>query len=256
MFYNIDFHIHTNFSDGEGSIEEVLSRAAGLGLKAIAITDHFEFADFGQLEPKMAALKKHLRTIRRQAVKYRLQVFTGIETGYDFPVGTELREMVDIIIRSIHSWPQGIDFKKVQLMDPVIWEIYKDQVLKLLQMNNTDIAGHMMGYFPFPPEQITGLSFADKRLVEREIRNKFFDQRWQSEVIKLAARNNIAIEIHNPTLAPGPEFVRAAASQGVRFSLGSDAHRLSWVGKVDYGCQIFSRLKLTEKNLFWPGGGS
>lgn len=36
----IDLHTHTNASDGELSPEELISRAVGKGLKAIAITDH------------------------------------------------------------------------------------------------------------------------------------------------------------------------------------------------------------------------
>jgi predicted metal-dependent phosphoesterase TrpH len=36
----IDLHIHTNYSDGSFSPEEVVNRAAKIGLEAIAITDH------------------------------------------------------------------------------------------------------------------------------------------------------------------------------------------------------------------------
>ena len=36
----IDLHIHTNYSDGSSSVEDVLAQAKALGLKQIAITDH------------------------------------------------------------------------------------------------------------------------------------------------------------------------------------------------------------------------
>lgn len=36
----IDLHIHSNYSDGSNSIEEILEEAEKLGLKQIAITDH------------------------------------------------------------------------------------------------------------------------------------------------------------------------------------------------------------------------
>lgn len=38
--YKIDFHIHTNFSDGQATPTEVVNRAAELGYEKIAITDH------------------------------------------------------------------------------------------------------------------------------------------------------------------------------------------------------------------------
>lgn len=43
MYYNcfvIDLHIHSNYSDGTCSVEEILEIAKSLGLKQIAITDH------------------------------------------------------------------------------------------------------------------------------------------------------------------------------------------------------------------------
>lgn len=36
----VDLHLHTNHSDGSDSPTRVVERAAGLGLAAIAITDH------------------------------------------------------------------------------------------------------------------------------------------------------------------------------------------------------------------------
>ena len=36
----IDLHIHTTYSDGECSVEDILSRAERMGLEIIAITDH------------------------------------------------------------------------------------------------------------------------------------------------------------------------------------------------------------------------
>jgi 3',5'-nucleoside bisphosphate phosphatase len=36
----VDLHIHTNFSDGTGTVKEVMEAAAAAGLNAVSITDH------------------------------------------------------------------------------------------------------------------------------------------------------------------------------------------------------------------------
>ena len=36
----VDLHIHTNKSDGNCSVEEIINKARDVGLQAIAITDH------------------------------------------------------------------------------------------------------------------------------------------------------------------------------------------------------------------------
>ncbi|MCK4258215.1 MAG: PHP domain-containing protein [Halanaerobiales bacterium] len=253
MFCDVDFHIHTRFSDGEGTIKEVLSMAEKCGLRAIAITDHFDPHDELQLKQGIIELKKHIQNIREQAALCKVKVFAGIETSVPININEEIDEMLDFIIRSVHSFPSGIDFSDFSLYDSGLWNIFKDEVLKLIQTPYTDIAGHIMGYFPWPAEWVKGLSFAERRELERKVRERFFDEEWQEQVIQQAIENNVAIEIHNPTSAPDIEFVKKAISRGVRFSLGSDTHLLDWVGKIDYGRGIFLKLGLTENNLFWPG---
>jgi putative hydrolase len=254
MFYDVDFHIHTDFSDGEGSVREVLEFAQKKGLRAIAITDHFE-PEEASLEQEKKKLLEHFKQIDEISKLYNLKVYKGCEVEATFHVSEELRRKTDLIIRSIHSFPMNFDFSKFSMFDQELWSVYKNEILQLLKMQHTDIAGHIMGYFPLPADWIGNLPFDEKRALEKEIRQKCFDTKWMIKVIELARVNNVALEIHNPTQAPDLKFVREAVSRGVKLSLGSDAHLLSWVGRVDFGKGIFERLKLTEKNLFWPGDG-
>lgn len=52
----VDLHIHTTFSDGELTPQEVSQRAAAAGLAAFAITDHDECRGFGTLEKTDGAI--------------------------------------------------------------------------------------------------------------------------------------------------------------------------------------------------------
>ncbi|HSH69901.1 MAG TPA: histidinol phosphate phosphatase domain-containing protein [Deferrisomatales bacterium] len=65
----IDLHTHTLFSDGELIPSELLQRAEGLGLRAIAIADHADMSNFDWLLPRVIrACEENNRWRRIKAV--------------------------------------------------------------------------------------------------------------------------------------------------------------------------------------------
>ena len=68
----IDLHTHSIFSDGELLPSELVRRAAVLGYRAIAITDHGDFTNFELIIPR---LKKAVASLR----KHGIEVLAGIE---------------------------------------------------------------------------------------------------------------------------------------------------------------------------------
>ncbi len=65
-----DLHLHTNFSDGTMSPEELIVEAMHAGLDAIAITDHDILDGIG---PALAT-----------GEKYRIEVIPGIELSAEY----------------------------------------------------------------------------------------------------------------------------------------------------------------------------
>lgn len=63
----VDLHVHTNYSDGTDSPDEIVAKAKALGLVAIAITDHDTLEG---IKPAVAAGKHH-----------KLEIIPGIELG-------------------------------------------------------------------------------------------------------------------------------------------------------------------------------
>jgi len=81
-----DLHIHTNKSDGTFSPQEAVEYAAGLGLNAIAITDHDSV--------------EGIPLARQAAGKYNIEIIPGIELSAGIDNG------------EVHILGYGIDFTK------------------------------------------------------------------------------------------------------------------------------------------------
>ena len=86
----IDLHIHSNFSDGSSSVEEIIQKANYLGLTQIAITDHNIL--------KGSILGSQISDI-------------------DFIIGTELStDYNHVEIHLLSYFPNGSDYKNVQFI--------------------------------------------------------------------------------------------------------------------------------------------
>lgn len=93
----VDLHIHTTASDGRLSPAEVVERAAQLGLRAIAITDHDSVSG---IEEALTAGAKFPR----------LSVIPGVELGADVPRGELhiLGYFLDYTSPQLHSKLQSL----------------------------------------------------------------------------------------------------------------------------------------------------
>ena len=86
----IDLHLHTDFSDGAKSLEEVLREAERSGLSAISITDHDAVDAYYLLE------KPEIRGL------FSGEIITGVEVS----------SFLDSVI--VHILGYGVDYKKIE----------------------------------------------------------------------------------------------------------------------------------------------
>lgn len=241
VIQRFDLHTHTYYSDGEGSVQDSVDKAVELGLSLLAITDHFD-------EPLPHRITKDQLEELIQIVKgntYPIPVLLGVETGIEGTIPPEWKEHVDLIIRSVHYLRRPV--KASSPYDPLYWEEYKNEVLQLLQRPG-DVAGHIEGYLPLPLGDLK-TTFDERRAMEREIAEKYFDKEWQEAVAKLASKNNIAIEIHSFTKTPRIDFIRLCQEHGCLFSVGSDAHPTENIGKIDWAFEIIEELNIPQNQL-------
>lgn len=116
----IDFHIHSYFSDGDQSPQEILDIAARRKLSAIAITDHCDSAgqfmflrDISTPRP----LREYVDEIRKLPSNKALQVFLGLELC-DFsnsnPFPPEFSELDFLLIETYPIKPLKNPFNSIE----------------------------------------------------------------------------------------------------------------------------------------------
>ena len=84
----IDLHTHSNYSDGEDSINQLIKTAISRGLGQIAITDHM--SAFGHFlftfSNPVKTVEEYLTEISRLRTKYKnqIEIYAGAEISADF----------------------------------------------------------------------------------------------------------------------------------------------------------------------------
>jgi DNA polymerase (family 10) len=102
-----DLHMHTTYSDGNNSVEEMVKAAVARGYEYVAITDHSPSVHIAHgMEEKR--LLKQLDEIERLRKKHRgIMILAGSEVdilpdgGMDYP--DKILERLDWVLGSVHS---------------------------------------------------------------------------------------------------------------------------------------------------------
>lgn len=205
------FHIHTQFSDGSNSIEEMAEAARGLGWGYIGISDHSKSAYYAR-GLKIDDVRHQWDTIESLNARWPdFHIFKGIESDI-LPDGSldydeDILKGFDFIVGSIHS-----NFKLKR----------DEQMARLIAaMNNPymTILGHPTG----------------RLLLSRE--GYDIDMRT---IIDEAARSNTIIELNASPYRLDIDWrhLPYAKSKNVFISINPDAHSTSGLTEVFYGVCI------------------
>lgn len=208
-----DFHIHSNWSDGKFSIEEIAQYAEKIGYEYIAITDHtigLGIAN-GLDEKRILAREKEIEKVR---VKHKIKIFSGVEVNIKADGTLDIRDEVlakmDIVIASIHA-----SFSQPK-------EIITSRLLKTIENTHVDMIGHPSG----------------RMLGQREA----CDIDWE-KVFAAASKNNTILEISASPyrLDLADYLVQIARKYGVKFAINADAHSLTQLDLMNYGVAVARR---------------
>ncbi|MFD0047752.1 DNA polymerase/3'-5' exonuclease PolX [Actinomycetes bacterium NPDC127524] len=203
-----DLHMHTTWSDGAYTIEEMIEACRAKGYKYMAITDHSQYLKVanGLTAERLREQKKIIHELNE---KYDdITILSGIEMDI-LPDGSldyddELLAEMDLVIASIHS-----SFSQSQ--DKIM-----DRLKNALENPHVDIIAHPTG-----------------RLIgKRDGYDVDMDM-----LIELAAKTNTALELNaNPNrLDLAAPNVKKAQEAGVTIVINTDAHSIDMLEDMPIG---------------------
>ncbi len=217
------FHVHTEFSDGNDSIEKMAVAAKGMGLSYIGISDHSKSAFYARgLKPDDIFRQWEIIDNLNQRNK-DFYIFKGIESDI-LPDGNldydeEILEGFDFVISSIHS---NFNLKRDDQMK---------RILKALENPYTTMLGHPTG----------------KLLLSRD--EYEIDMRT---VIDAASECGVIIELNASPyrLDIDWRYLKYAKEKGVMISINPDAHATGGLAEIIYGVGIARKGWQEKRNVF------
>lgn len=232
-----DFHIHTTYSDGKYTPEELVEYAIELGLTHMGFSDHSytSFDDSYCLgRGGENAYKAEVKRLREK-YKGRIEIYLGIEQDYysDIPA-----EGYDYVIGSVHYVKAGGEYLPVDKSaadlraavdkhfggDPIAFcECYFANAGNVVKKTGCDIIGHF--------DLCTKFNERDPFIDESDPR---YIKAWKDAVDKLIPENK-CFEIntgviprgYKSTPYPSARIAEYIKEKGGRFILSSDSHKLT-----------------------------
>jgi putative hydrolase len=208
---NREMHLHTNYTDGKASIEEILARAEILGLNCIAFTEHVRknstwFAGFSD-EVRRLRRNSKIKTVLVGA-EVRITDFNGT-----LDISEMIREKSDFIIASVHRFPDvngnPMDFSAVR---SDLFALTEFQIaMGFIRKGGAQVLGHPGG------------------MSVRHVGH--FPDKYLAELASHARKRNIAIEINSSYISDMKQVLGIYRKINPMISISSDAHQLEELGQ-------------------------
>ncbi len=238
MKLTADYHTHTVFSHGKGTILDNALSAKEIGLKEIGISDHgFAHPAFGLRNRKIPKMRLECD----QATKNTgVKVLLGIESNIIGKDGVvDLKEKMydnfDIFLAGIHKFVMYKPNSVFPLAIPNLTAstFKKTEVSKRLVRNNTKTFINVIKKNPV--DIITHLNFCC-----------YADA---VEVAKVCADYGTYLEISTKKLHLTDEELYAILNTGVKFVINSDAHSPDRVGDTKLAEKILSSVDIPRDRI-------
>ncbi len=213
-----DLHVHTMYSDGEHSLEEMVMAAMALGYEYVAISDHSPAVRVAN-GMNEARLLDYIKAIEALQVKLKGKAVRG---GKPFTILKSSE--VDIMEDGSLDYPDEL-LKKLDLVNASVHRKFNlpaaaqtARIVKALSNPYVTILSHPTGQIvkqrePYAVDLV--------------------------EVARAAAKHHVALEVngsHRLDLSPGN--IRLAKEQGAKFVINTDSHAKNHLSFMRFGVMM------------------
>ncbi|MCX7950749.1 MAG: PHP domain-containing protein [Clostridiales bacterium] len=234
-----DYHTHTIYSHGKGTIEDNVKAAIEKGLKEIVISDHGPgHVFYGVNYKKLQKMRKEIDELNKK-YKDKIKIYLGVEANIisvdgDIDVTEKEMKLIDKLLVGFHNGALPKSFRDFN-------ELYiKNKLSKLnhklkeeCRKTNTQA-------------MINAINKYKIDIITHPGAKVDIDTR---ELAKAASKKGTALEINASHRFLTLEYVKIAMEEGVMFSIDSDAHKPEDVGRFDWALNVAKEANLPPSRV-------
>ncbi len=217
-----DLHVHSHWSDGANSIEEIAKAARSMGYEYVVITDHSETLKVAGGLSERDVLKKCDEVDEVNKRIKGIRVLSGVEVDIlqdgSLDYKRNILDRFDVVVAAIHS-----GFKQPK-------EKLTGRILKAMDTGRVHIIAH-------PTGRLKGA---------RDPYELEFDKIFRTAK---ATRTSLEINAYPDRLDLDDINSRAARDAGVRLAIGTDSHLIDQLGYMFLGVSVARRAWLEKKDV-------
>jgi DNA polymerase (family 10) len=209
-----DLHAHTDWSDGEATLEQMAGAAQARGYQYLAITDHSagrgvaHGLDEGRLRRQIAEIREF--NLKHSGIRLLTGCEVDIRADGSLDAPGELLADLDVVVASVHS---GMSQPRERMTE---------RVIRALENPHVDILGHPTARLIHQREPV---------------------QMDMEAVLKAAASRRKAVEINAmpSRLDLSDIHARRARELGVKLVVSTDAHSPAHLAFMRFGIGVARR---------------